>query len=143
MAKSKVAGVSVVKVSDPTTTATLRDMTQYIDTISALGKEITPLDVTSFADSAERIIAGIEVSQEFTIEGFFDDAATTGPDIVFGPVNGSIGTVEFHPMGTASGKRIYRTQAMVTSYKAAAAVKERVNYTVTYKCDGSMTSTAN
>ena len=142
MAKYKVAGISEVKVSDPTTTATLRNMTQYIDTVSALGKDLADLDVTSFADAAERFIAGIEQSQTFTINGFFEDTATTGPDIVFSPVNGSIGTVQFFPAGTVTGRRLFSMQAFVSSYKVTAAVKGRVEYVVVYKQDGSMTNTA-
>lgn len=139
MAKYKVAGVSEVSIDN--SAGTLLNMTAYIDTITALGKEITPLEVTTFADSAERFIAGIEVSQEVTISGPFDDAATTGPDAVFSTLVGTINTIRFAPAGTASGRRQITGEFLFVSYKVNSAVKERVNYELVAKLDGTLNAT--
>ena len=116
-------------------------MTSYIDTISALGREYMPLEVTTFADSAERFIAGIEVSQEVTIEGPFDDTATTGPDAVFSTLVGTINTIRFAPAGTVAGRRQITGEFLFTSYRPNAAVKERLSYTLTAKLDGTLNAT--
>lgn len=139
MAKYKVAGLTEVSIDN--SAGTLLNMTSYIDTISALGREIAPLEVTTFADSAERFIAGIEVSQEVTIEGPFDDAATTGPDAVFSTLVGTINTIQFAPAGTASGRRKITGEFLFVSYKPNASVKERVSYTLTAKLDGTLNAT--
>ena len=137
MAKFKVAGKTEVKFDD--NGGTLRSMTAYVDTIEPVGKEFDQLDVTSFADTAERVIAGIELSQEFAVEGHFDDTATTGPDAVFAPLPGTLGSFEFFPVGTSGGDRKFSCETLCLSYKITGRVKERVNYTARFKQDNAMT----
>src|SRR3972149_1062885 len=103
MAKYKVGGQSVYIQGNSAGTAI--NLTSYIDAITVLGKEIMPLDVTAFSDVGERVIAGIERGQEYTISGFFDDAATTGPDAVLSTLVGVTATFTWAPIGTASGAR--------------------------------------
>jgi hypothetical protein len=116
-------------------------MTSHVDSIDSLGKGVASLDTTTFADSAERVIAGMEESQEITLEGPFDDTATTGPDAVFGAIVGTIGTVEFYPHGTASGDRKMSGEFLCTTYQVQAPVKERVSYSATFKLDGTLAVT--
>lgn len=137
MAKYKVAGNSVVKIDDAP--GTLRDLTSYVDTISALGKEMQSLDVTSFADAAERVIAGIETSQEFTLSGHFDDTATTGPDAVLAPRVGTLGTWEWFPIGTTAGRRKFSGESLCIAYRIKGEVKGRVEYECVMKQDGAVT----
>ena len=137
MAKYKVSGLTEVKIDNAG--GTLINLTSYIDTISSFGKEVDSLDVTTFADSAERIIAGIEKSQQFTISGPFDDTATTGPDATLAPRVGTLGTFEIFPIGTVSGRRKISGEALCISYKPAAAVKGRVEYEAVFKLDGAST----
>lgn len=136
MAKYKVSGNSVVKIDDAL--GTLRDLSAYVDTISALGKEVQELDVTSFADTAERVIAGIETAQEFTISGHFDDTGTTGPDAVLAPRVGTLGTWEWYPIGTTSGRRKFSGESLCKSYKIGGEVKGRVQYECVMKQDGTV-----
>ena len=136
MAKYKVAGNTQVKVDN--TAGSLVAMTSYIDTISSLGKEIAELDATTFADLGERIIAGLETGQEVTMSGPFDDTATTGPDAVLSQLIGTIGTIEYHPVGTASGDRKISREFLCTRYVVDSSVKERVNYEAVFKLDGTI-----
>src|SRR3990167_4322115 len=133
MSKFRVAGRSIVRIDNNLGTVT--NLTSYIDTISALGKEVQSLDVTAFSDTAERVIAGIETSQEVTISGAFDDTATSGPDALLSALVGTLGTVEFNPVGTASGARKISGEFLCLSYKPAAEVKGRVNYEAVFKLD--------
>ena len=137
MSKYRVSGNTEVKIDNAG--GTLINLSTYVDTISALGREYQNLDVTSFADAAERIIAGIEASQEFTISGHFDDTATTGPDAVLAPRVGTMGSWEFYPIGTAAGRRKFSGEALCSSYKIAAEVKGRVQYDCVFKQDGACT----
>mgnify|MGYP001607476969 CR=1 FL=1 len=137
MAKFRVAGNTQVSFDD--SNGTLRNMTQYVDTMGAIGRQFAPLDVTSFNDTAERFIAGIEQSQEFTVEGHFDDTGTTGPDAVFALLVGTLGSFRFDPKGTAAGSRRFTTEVLCTGYQVTASVKERVSYSASFKQDGTMT----
>ena len=137
MAKFKVAGNTVVKSTD--IGGSTRDMSSYVDTVDALGKEVDILDVTSFADTAERVIAGIQKSNAWKWQGFYDDTTTTGPDFVFGSLVGTFSNLEFHPAGTASGRRKMTGSFLCVSYMPSTEVKGRVNYEVSWKLDGTLT----
>lgn len=136
MSKFRVAGVSEVKVTNAG--GTLINLSAYIDSISALGDEVAQLDVTSFTDTGERVIAGIRTGQEFTIAGAFDNAATTGPDVTLAPLVGTLSAIEYHPSGTASGRRKFTGTALCVAYTVNAAVKERVSYECRFKMDGAV-----
>ncbi len=139
MAKFIVAGKSEVHFDDATGGA-LRNMTSHIDTMSAVARQFAQIDVSTFNDAAERFINGIELSQEFTVEGPFDDTATTGPDVVFsGLVGGTAVTFRFRPVGTSGGDRSFQAEVICTSYQIVTNVKERVSYIATFKQDGAMT----
>ena len=137
MAKYRVAGLTQVLIDD--VVGSLINLTAYVDTISATGKEVQTLDVTSFADSAERVIGGIETGQDFTIAGFFDDTATTGSDVVLAARVGSLGSWQYAPAGTAGGRRKFSGEALCVSYKVGAEVKGRVQYECVFKADGATT----
>ena len=137
MAKFKTAGNSVYKQDN--NLGTLIDLSAYIDSIDALGKESQSLDVTAFIDTAERVIAGIQASQEWSVSGHFDDTATTGPDAVLAPLVGTLGTWEWYPIGTAAGRRKFSGECLCLSYKPMAEVKGRVEFEARFKQDGTVT----
>ena len=137
MAKYRVAGNS--KYWQDNISGTLLDLSAYIDSVDALGKEVQALDVTALADAAERVIAGIETSQEWSISGHFDDTVTTGPDAVLAPLVGTLGSFAWYPAGTTAGRRKYSGECLCLSYKPSAEVKGRVEWTASFKMDGSST----
>ena len=136
MAFYKVNANSVYGLAD--SGGTRRVMTAYIDTISVLGKEVDALDVTAFADAAERVIAGIEKSQEWTLSGIFDDTATSGPDAVLGTLVGVLGTFDWSPIGTVAGRRKFSGTALCLAYHTRSAVKGRVEFDARFKLDGTI-----
>jgi len=118
---------------------TLKNMTQYIDSVSnPPGKEVAQIDVTSFNDTGERFIAGIEQSGEYTLAGFVDDQ-TDGSDPVFATLVGTLGSWEFYPFGTASGRRKFNGESLCLSYRPSAAIRERVGYEARFVVDGTVT----
>jgi len=138
MAKFIVAGNTEFKQDD--SAGTLRNLTQYIDNINnPPGKEVAQIDVTSFNDTGDRFIAGIEQTGEYTLAGHFDDTGTTGPDSVLAPLVGTLGSWEFFPVGTASGRRKYNGESLCISYRPQAAVRERVSYEARFVVDGTVT----
>lgn len=136
MAKYKVSSNSIFRV-DATAGGTLINMTAYIDTIDGLGRAYGQLDVTAFADAAERFIPGIELAQEWTVAGHFDDTST-GPHGVFSLVVGTIVTTEWNPAGTASTRPKFTTEALVAFYRVRGEVKGRLEYEAGFRQDGTM-----
>lgn len=135
MAKYRVAGNAVVRI-DSTAGGSLTAITAYVEEISGFGREYQSLDVTAFSDAAERVIPGIESSQEITLRGAFDDNGSA--DLLFTNIVGTIVTLEWNPRGTASGARKFTTEVLVTKYTVTGEVKGRVEYEVTCKQDGTV-----
>ena len=143
MSKFQVSGVTVIRI-DASAGGALSDISDQVDTISpGGGKVIQSLDVSTFADQAERVIAGIEESQEFSLSGAFDDKTPTGIDSIMGTAIGTILSFEVNPVGTVSGDRKYTCEVLVTSYQPDLTVKDKVGYTLVLKLDGAMTIGAN
>lgn len=80
---AKYASPSVV-ISCDDSGGTLRDMTQH--TLECNGVEIEAIleESHSFGDSwFESLAVGIKRMAAVVLSGFYDDAATTGPDVVY------------------------------------------------------------
>jgi hypothetical protein len=64
------------------------NVTPYVTKFGPLDKIRDGVVSTPFGVSAPEYLAGVLTDYgEFTIEGFYDDTATTGPDAVFGSTN--------------------------------------------------------
>lgn len=137
MAKVLVSGTTIVTFTDAA--GTIRSMGAYIDSMSNIGRALQDVDVTNFADTAERFIAGIEVSPVITVNGPFEQTGTIGPDPVFVLLVGSSTTMVFNPVGTAAGARRYTIVGTATKFDVIANVKERVNYVFEFRKDGTVT----
>ena len=138
MPNYKVQGNTVLRI-DASAGGTLNSITTYVDRITpGFGRAYQVLDTTHFDDAAERVIAGIEQSQEFSLTGAFDDTATTGPDAIFGTAVGTALTFEFNPIGTVAGNRKFTGEVLVVAYLPSGEVKGRVNYEVRLKLDGTI-----
>ena len=138
MAVYRVAGNTVIRI-DASAGGTLNAITSYVREFSGFGREYQALDDTHFDDAAERIIPGIETSQEFTMRGAFEDTGTTGPDAILSTAVGTLLTFEFNPRGTAAGARRFTSEVMVLSYQVSGEVKGQVSYEARLKGDGTVT----
>ena len=138
MAVFRVGGNTVVRI-DASAGGTLVAITAYVKEIDGMGREYQSLDDTHFADAVERIIPGIETSQEFGLRGAFENTATTGPDAILSTAVGTLLTFEFNPVGTAAGARRFTSEVMVLSYKVNGEVKGQVSYEARLKQDGAVT----
>ena len=138
MAVYRVGGNSVVRI-DASAGGTLVSITAYVKTIDGFGRAYLDLDDTHFDDAVERVIPGIERSQEIVLRGAFEDTATTGPDAILNTAVGTLLTFEFNPRGTASGARKFTSEVLVTDYRIMGEVKGQVSYEVRLKGDGAVT----
>jgi hypothetical protein len=60
-------------------------LTNYIDTISGIDVEAITQETHAFGDAwVENSYVGVKKGNAITMEGFYDDTASTGPDVVFG-----------------------------------------------------------
>lgn len=134
----RVAGNTIVLIDDATGGA--RNLTAYITSISAVGKRVAALDVTSFADAAERIIAGIEESGEITIGGKWATDGT-GPNAYYPALVGTIQTVEIAPNGTASTNRKIIGEFLCMGYDVNMEVKSEITWEGRHKLDGTLNAT--
>jgi len=86
---------------DATDGGALQSMKDHIDTIA--GWKITRLleESTTVGDSwAEQLYSGIRRAEPFTVEGLYDDTATTGPNATFNGTHAATRTVELTFGGT-------------------------------------------
>ena len=134
----RVSGNTVIRVDD--FSGTIRALTAFIDTVGGVGKQVGNLDITSFADVAERIIAGIEESGEVTLSGPWSDSGT-GVDAYLPALVGTINTVEINPAGTAAGARKITGEFLCQSYKMTLGVKDAVRWESHHKLDGTLNGT--
>lgn len=139
MARYLVSGTSIVRVDN--STGTILSLGTAIDSVSDVGKQVDALEVTAFSDTAERFIAGIEKSQEVTLEGPYEDSGSAAPDNHYSTLVGTIQTVEFNPAGTASGRRKITGEFLCVSYQVIMAGKAPVRWRAVHKLDGTLNAT--
>ena len=140
MAKFKVGGNSEFRVSAAAGATATANHSAFVDTLDPIGIEFMQLDVTAFTDTGERVMPGIQVAQEIAVSGAFEGTTTTGPDVVYTTMVGTIGTFQYYPAGSSGGERFYTGACMFVSYKPSGEAKGRVNYEARLKVDGTITS---
>ena len=139
MAKYLVAGSSHLEVDD--SGGTPRDLSAYVDEIEPLGESVGFLDVTGLNDTAQRVISGVQLGQEFLLRGVFDDAVTTGPDAVLSGIVGKTGTVNYGPAGNNSGQRKITGEFLCLSYRIVSKLGNQVRFETRFKQDDSISIT--
>jgi hypothetical protein len=111
-------------------------MTPYITKFGPLDKIREGVVSTPFGVSAPEYLAGVLTDYgEFTIEGFYDDTATTGPNAVFGSVN----TVPRYWKVTWGGGKYTSGRCLITKYERGDEVGGYITYSVTCRTTGTIT----
>jgi len=137
--KFAVAGSSYLEIDDAG--GTPRNLSAYIEEMEPLGKAVSALDVTGLNDAAQRVIAGAELAQEFTLRGVFDNTATSGPDAVLAGVVGKTGTVSYGPAGNGLGQRKITGEFLCLSYQVISRAGQQVRFTARFRQDGAVSIT--
>ena len=133
MAKYPADGSSYIEVDD--SGGISRNLSPYVDEIELLGQKVAFLDVTGLSDTAQRVIAGIQLSQDFILRGAFDDQTITGPDAVLTGIVGQIGTVSLGPAGNSPGQRQISDEFLCLSYQVISRVNHLVKFAAHFKQD--------
>lgn len=136
-----VNGTSVIRIDN--STGTILNLSDQIDTCSAIGKEVDALEVTAFADSAERFVAGIEKSKTLELGGPYNGTSSGSliADWHYSTLVGTIQTVEINPGGTASGRRKITGEFLCVSFEVQPVNKQVARWRAVHRLDGTLNST--
>lgn len=119
---------------------TLRNISADVDNTTGLPGARALSEVTSYTDTGERFIPGLEGST-FTVSGQFSSTATTGSVTVLNSLRtyASTATFNFGPEGSGTGAIKYSGECWMESFVTAAAVKDKVPFTATFRMDNGLT----
>lgn len=97
-------------------------------------------DNTTFGDEGHEFVGGL-TNGTITLNGFWDDTATTGSATVLDALVGSDSPVafEFGPAGNGSGEVKYSGSALLTSLDYSDPVADLVTFTASLQISGSVT----
>ncbi len=134
-----------LKITAASTTGSFLDISNYIDTISGLDMEAMVQDSHAMGDSwAESLFTGTKRFNTFTIEGFYDDVATSGPHVLFGAPNslGNERVIKFSPDGPTPGTaNAIKSDVIISKYMTKPTRNELTRFTLTLVPTGAVTST--
>jgi len=111
------------------------NITAYVTKFAGLDITKAAVDSTPFGVSFPESLAGVlKEYGEFTIEGFFDDAATTGPDAIFNSVN-----IVARYFKVTWGTKYTSGRCWITGYKRTPEVGNYIGFSATLKVTGTVT----
>lgn len=114
---------------------TLVDLSQYIDTINEINISAMLQESHAFGDSwVEHLYTGVKMTAPITIEGFYDDTSTTGPNAVLN----SLGDTRTFKITYGSTKTT-SVEAVITSYVRRPVRGELTRFTCTLTPTGAVT----
>lgn len=111
------------------------DMTQYVDDVSSIDITAIIEESHGFGKSwAEQLYSGVKRMEPVTFSGFFDDTASTGPDVVFN-APGETRTM----LLTLGGSKTVSTEAIITTYTRTPGRNASTRYSVVLTPTGTVT----
>lgn len=114
---------------------TLVNLSQYIDTINEINISAMIQESHAFGDSwVEQLYTGVKMTAPITIEGFYDDTSSTGPDVVLN----SLGDTRTFKITYGSTKTT-SVEAVITSYVRRPVRGELTRFTCTLTPTGAVT----
>jgi hypothetical protein len=116
-----------------------RDLSAYITEVRGLPGPRHLNEVTALGDSGARFIPGLE-DVTITLNGIFDNTATSGPDAVMGPLRTHTSAVDFEygPEGSTSGDVKYSGTCWVLSYDLRSRVGSRVEWSAALQVEATV-----
>ena len=130
---------TVFKMDD--TGGTLRDISAYCDEVS-IKRENSTAETTTFGDSARDYLGGL-MDATISVSGKWDDAATTGVDVVVGADLNAVATrsIEYGPSGTTTGRIKYTAEVIITSFEITGNFDDVVTFSMELQTTGGITRT--
>ena len=116
------------------------DMSQHILEINAVRVEAILEESHSFGDSwFESLATGLRRMQDLELSGFYDDAASTGPDVIFNAVFSAPADATRTLKFTWGGSKTTSVETLIMFYERRAAVATLHRYTVGLRPTGTVT----
>lgn len=113
----------------------LVDLSQYIDTINEINISAMIQESHAFGDSwVEQLYTGVKMTAPITIEGFYDDTVTTGPNAILN----SLGDTRTFKITYGSTKTT-SVETVITSYVRRPVRGELTRFTCTLTPTGAVT----
>lgn len=118
------------------------DLSQYTNT-SEFNPTTDEHDTTTYGSDGHTFSGGL-TNGTFTMAGFYDSTASTGPRAVLLPIQaaGTAVTVVRQPEGTGSSLPQDSFSGLLTSYTESAPVADYVAWSATFRISGDVDSSA-
>lgn len=118
---------------------TLRAIT-FVTEVQGLPGARDLAEITAMGDAGVKSIPGLQ-NAEFTVNGYFDSAATTGSATVLNGIRTATATSTFNygPEGSTTGKVLLSGEAWLSSLTYDASVDQAVAFSATFRVDGAVT----
>lgn len=133
-------GSNSLKVEFDSAVPTLTDMSQYVRTINGVRIEAILEESHSFGDAwFESLATGLRKMQDVELGGFYDDTATSGPDVIFNAVFSSPATATRTLTITWGSTKTTSVETLIMAYERQAVLAELTKYTVVLRPTGTVT----
>jgi hypothetical protein len=133
---AKYGSADLVFKIDVSDGGALQDMSQHVDTVNGFKVSRLTQESHTFGDSwVEHLFAGVRQANDLTIEGFYDDTVTTGPDAVLNGTHTVTRTVEI----TYGSTKKSTFEAWIVDYERKPTRGELTRYTATLRPSGAVT----
>lgn len=137
---AKYGSNSLVIEFDASEGGSLTDMSQYILSVNGVEVEALMEESHSFGDSwFESLATGLRKMNDVVLEGFFDDTASTGPNVVFNRVQDSPADASSSLKFTWGGTKTTTVEAWVVKYTRIASRGALTRFSVTLRPTGAVT----
>lgn len=134
--------MALVHSKNTVVTVDADDLSAYTNT-SQFNPTTDEHDVTTYGQDGH-VFAGGLTNGQFTMGGFYDSTASTGPRAVLQPIQaaGTAVTVVRRPQGTGAGLPQDSFSGLLTSYTESAPVADYQAWQATFRVSGDVNSAA-
>ena len=117
----------------------LVDLSNYIDTINDLAISADTQETHAFGDSwLEHLATGLKRMDDVTLEGFYDDTASTGPHVVLNGDGAALGATRTLKVTIGGGKYV-QCETIITKYTRKPNRGELTRFTAVLRPTGAVT----
>jgi hypothetical protein len=135
-----VAGHNTV-ISLDNAAGTPTNISTYVDSISGFDLGAATLDVTSFTNSAQNFILGLDTSPAVSISGSWDSTLDTLMSAA--KATKTAKTLRVSYAGTAGGTNYVEAEVFITAYSGASSVADKVTWNASLQVTGAVSTGTN
>ena len=128
-----------------TDASSTRDLSRFLTAVDGLPGSRELIDTTKITSSGRTWTPSLE-NNTFVLEGYFDNTATSGPDVVLAGIRGmtTVTTFSYGPSGDSSGQtppsRQYSGECWIRTYTITGRVASVVSFRAEGQVEGVITA---